>query len=126
MQFPSLMISAKINNWMKAKSIKYFLQNIVSHCPSQMTMPWTSLALPSEPFSIMMLLLSLNITAIVRTRQTNLWWCSREYEPMLKGFLCTSSLTFYSLQQGSFKSFLLSKLGHRIKTHSMETQCITV
>lgn len=34
---------------------------------------------------------------------------------MLKGFLCSSSLKFYSLQQGSFKSFLLSKLGHWIK-----------
>lgn len=34
---------------------------------------------------------------------------------MQRGFLCSSSLTFYSLQQGSYKSFLLRKLGHRIK-----------
>lgn len=34
---------------------------------------------------------------------------------MQRGFLCSSSLTFYLLQQGSYKSFLLRKLGHRIK-----------
>lgn len=104
-----------LKNWMKAKSIKYSLQKITSHRPSQMTMPWTSLTFHQNHLALLCFCAAGTSLPLSEPGKQIYDDVLGNMELMQRGFLCSSSLTFYSLQQGSFKSFLLSKLGHWIK-----------
>lgn len=80
-----------------------------------MTRLRTSLTFPSEPFSIAVPGAAGTSLPLSEPGKQMYADVPGNMELMQKGFLCSSSLTFHSLQQGSFKSFLLSKLGHWIK-----------